>query len=127
MTQKQITITLNQATNMLGVLQRISAASMPPRYAFIISRNHAALAGNPDVIAAEQTRVALVKEHGKPTDTGYMVPPENLQAFATAFAQVGANVVEIGFLPLSLAALDELPDLAPTDMSVLDPLVDLEA
>ena len=125
MKRTTVTLTLGQATSMLAILQRITQAAVPAKVAFAVARNMAALTQNPDVAAADQTRVKLIREHGEQTATGWQVPPEKLEVYLLEFGEVAAARTEVTLMLLPLEALDAFPPISAADMSVLDPMWDL--
>ena len=122
MKKTNLTLTLGQATSILAVLQRITTSATAARYAFIISRNLAALSANPDVVAADQTRVKLIQKHGEQTPTGWTVPQDKFLDYLAEFGEVANNRTEVSLILMPLEALDSFPAISAQDMSVLDPM-----
>lgn len=76
----------------------------------------------PEMKAAEEGRLSLIKEHGEQKGDAITVKPENIEAFIAALTPLLESEVTInGLDPLPLAALEDAT-MTAADMLLLEEL-----
>lgn len=118
---KTYTITIAQAIAWLEALQRTAADRIPVKFAFLISRNIAALGSQPDVAAAAPLRVELIRKYGTDDGKGNIsVAPEKFRHFAEEWEPIAAKQIglDLAPLPVELQECDKLT-MTPADALIL--------
>ena len=126
-TQKQhsgprLRLAAGHAIVAIQALQKLMAAPFPAMEAFQIAKALAVLSVNPNVVATDRTRLAMVRKHGVEKDGGVSVPPEKMPAFLAEYGAVAEKPVEFDLAPLPMAILEHAPEMTPGDMVALQPL-----
>ena len=99
-----MTLTVQQLLNAGPVIRNLANQNLEAHVAFKIGRLARKL--EPELQAAEESRVKLIKEHGEQTGETIQVKPENFEAFVAAAKPLLETEVSIpGLDPLPLAAL----------------------
>jgi hypothetical protein len=119
-----ITIPTGQALEALIALQHICGAEKMPasaRYAF--TRTLLRLQANPDLTAAETTRVAAIQRLGETKDGRSEVKPENFDKFLAEYSPVAATPVDLDIPLIQAAHLEFAPELSMREVQALDPFL----
>lgn len=113
-------LTVQQILNVAPVLRKLATQDLDAPVAFRVGR--LARKMEPDIKAAEESRVSLIKAHGEQTGDTVQVKPENFEAFVEALKPLLETEVTIaGLDPLPLAALGSAK-LTVSEMLLLEDL-----
>jgi hypothetical protein len=120
-----------QALQALQALQKLAVVEIPAMEAFGLSRLIATLNANASVVAADRTRLAIVKKHGVEKDGNFQVPAEGMARFLTEYGPVAATVVTLDVVvPLRAAILEHalaaVPAMSAMDIAALLPFFEEE-
>ena len=122
----KISIPVGQALQALEVLQQWGAASFPAKQAFQIGKLSARLRLHPDVIAADQARMAAFKKFGAEVEGRIKIPPQQLKQFSDEYSPVANSPCEIEAQRLPISILEHAPNMTPDEMTMLEPFLEKE-
>ncbi len=118
----RLRLAAGQAIVAIQSLQKLMAAPFPAMEAFQIAKALAVLSANPNVVATDRTRLAMVRKHGVEKQGGISVPPEKLPAFLAEYGPIAEKPIDFELTPLPMAILGHAPEMTPGDMIALEPL-----
>lgn len=117
---EEVRLTVQQILNVAPVLRKLATQDLDAPVAFRVGR--LARKMEPDIKAAEESRVKLIQEHGEQSGDTIQVKPENFEAFVEALKPLLETEVTIaGLDPLPLAALGSAK-LTASEMLLLEDL-----
>ena len=122
-TNGTIKLPVGQAIEALRVLQKLAGANFPALDAYRIGRMMARMEMHPDIVAADRSRVDLIRKHGVEKDGNVSVPSEKMEDFARDYGPIAVTGVELELHRLPLEILANAPQMTPIDMKTLEPFL----
>ena len=120
MNNQPFQIPVGLALQALQTLQKMSSANFPAMDAFRIAKLTAMLSANPDVLAADKTRLALFQKYGEEKDGRITIPsPARQIEFAAEFGPVAEQQITLSLALLPLSILEHAPEMTPGEMQAL--------
>jgi hypothetical protein len=115
-----ITLPVGRALQALEALQKMGETKFPAKEAYHFGRLLKRLQTNPDILAANQSRIDSAKKFGVEKDGQIAIPPERINEFAAEYEQVAAIPVELDVPVLPVSILDHAPPMLPSEMMALE-------
>lgn len=118
----KIQIPTGRALAALEVLKKLQADNNKDAYR--IGRVLYRLEAHPDLTAAEQSRMNLVRKFGDEKDGQFSVPAEKQAAFFTEYAAIANETIEIDVPMMPISVLDSAPVMKPGEAALLEAFIE---